>query len=732
MLQFFTPTHKVQKDRKLMHETDSRIAKYSRRGLVLNFLVFVLCLYFGNFFQAEQDLAIFLVTGLLLVTLLRSYFLFRFEVHYARAPGRWRSQYFFVSFLGALWWSVILVSLTWVLGMRDETLIMWLYSVVFYSSVANVFAPYQRFLSYYLFIGQVPAAVTAILLGVVEGASDGYLYGIIMLMFYYMLNHQGRMTASAYWQRLEANFALRERAKGLEDEKLDSQAAMNLNNEFLSKLGRELRTSLNDILGSLSLIDNTQLADEQRELLRLGVKAGERQLDLVNNVADYAKISARELVLDQVIFNLRRNLEIMVEDLAIEANQQGVEVHYIFDPDMPVRVRGDATRMTQVLSNLLSHAIHFSELGQIVLKADYLRTSESVGILRVTIIDEGRRYQASDRDGNAPQTEDGLNLAICKSLTECMGGSVSTTIDESGQQTIIDIRLESTGKQSQQLVSNPKMLEKRILLVDEPKQTIAPVRAELERWGMQVELAVASTAEQILLERAGSDLAFDVVLIHSAAIESDTFELSAGLAKTPDLSNLKQVLALNPSKDAPHLRQSHLVDYPSVRMVSRPVARQALYDSVNALLFDIDVDYSNSENADNQVFGRGQKILLVDDHRVNQMVAEGMLKKLGYSVTLANNGREATELWQTDSFELVLMDCQMPEMDGYEATREIRQLESAITGESHIPIIAMTAHAADGDQARCLGAGMDDYLVKPVRLGELQLRLKRWLGVGEP
>lgn len=730
MLQFFTPTHKVQKDRKLMHETDSRIAKYSRRGLILNFLIFVLCLYFGNFFQAEQDLAIFLVTGLLLVTLLRSYFLFRFEVHYARAPGRWRSQYFFVSFLGAAWWSIILVSLTWVLGMRDETLIMWLYSVVFYSSVANVFAPYQRFLSYYLFIGQVPAAITAILLGAIEGASDGYLYGIIMLMFYYMLNHQGRMTASAYWQRLEANFALRERAKGLEDEKLDSQAAMNLNNEFLSRLGRELRTSLNDILGSLSLIDNTQLGDEQRELLRLGIKAGERQLDLVNNVADYAKISARELVLDQVIFNLRRNLEIMVEDLAVEASQQGVEVHYIFDPDMPVRVRGDATRMTQVISNLLGHAIHFSELGQIVLKADYLRGANSRDTLRVTIIDEGRRYKSEQDDTH--QAEDSLNLAICKSLAECMGGSVTTATDEGGQQTVIDISLESTGKQSQQLVSNPKMLEKRILLVDEPAQTIEPVCAELKRWGMLVELSTADEAEALLLDNASGEQAFDVVLIHSAAAESDTLELSSRLANNPSLKNLKQILALNPSKDAPHLRQSHLVDYPNVRMVSRPVARQALYDSINALLFDIDVDYSNSDNADNKAFGRGQKILLVDDHRVNQMVAEGMLKKLGYSVTLANNGREATELWQTESFELVLMDCQMPEMDGYEATREIRQLETVATGESHIPIIAMTAHAADGDQARCLGAGMDDYLVKPVRLGELQLRLKRWLGVGEP
>tara|TARA_B100000809_G_C15136232_1_gene530728 strand:- start:3080 stop:5275 length:2196 start_codon:yes stop_codon:yes gene_type:complete len=730
MLQFFTPVHKVQKDRKLMHDTDSRIAKYSRRGLILNFLVFALCLYYGNFFQAEQGLAIFLVTGLLLVTLLRCYFLFRFEAHYARAPGRWRNQYFLVSFLGALWWSLILASLTWVLGMRDETLIMWLYSVVFYSSVANVFAPYRRFLSYYLFIGQIPAAATAILVGFREGAVDGYLYGTIMLMFYYMLNHQGKITEKAYWQRLEANYALRERAKGLEDERLDSQAAINVKNEFLSNLGREFRTSLNDILGSLSLIDNDKLSEDQRELLRLAVKAGERQLDLVNNVADYAKISEHELLLDQVVFNLRRSLEIMVEDLAVEAGQQGVEVHYVFDPDMPARVRGDATRMSQILGNLLGHVIHFSEMGQVVLEASYVRDTESAGLLQVIIRDEGRRYSSPEGDKGLAADND-LNLAICKALAECMGGGVAVTSDSRGQEIAIELRLEVSGKQTQQLISNPKMLEKRILLVDEPKQTITPVRAELERWGMKVVLAEAATAKQLLLSQSESDEAFDVVLLHGSSRLADTFGLSAALVQDPKLSQLKQVLALNPNQDDFGLRQSHLNSYPDIHIISRPVARQALYDSVNALLFDIDIHSSSIAKAGMEVFGRGQRILLVDDHRVNQMVAEGMLKKLGYSVVLASNGREAAELWQQQSFALVLMDCQMPEMDGYQATREIRRLESEASDNEHIPIVAMTAHAAEGNQARCLGAGMDDYLVKPVRLGELQLRLKRWLGVSE-
>ncbi len=219
MLQLFVPTSKVQKDRRIMRDTDARVAKYSRRGLVLNFIVAVSCLTFGEFFRQYQTLAITLIVGLLLLTLLRAYYLFRFDSLYSRAPARWRNQYFAASFLGAGWWAFILVSLTWLQGMRDETLVMWLYSVVFYSSVANVFAPYRRFLTTYLFIGLVPAGLTAISLLDVEG----YLYGSIMLVFYVMLSHQAKVTSNTYWERLEANHALRERAKGLEFEQRSSK-----------------------------------------------------------------------------------------------------------------------------------------------------------------------------------------------------------------------------------------------------------------------------------------------------------------------------------------------------------------------------------------------------------------------------------------------------------------------------------------------------------------------------
>ena len=769
MLQLFNPTHKVQKDRKLMHDTDSRIAKYSRRGLVLNFLVFALCLYFGNFFQNEQGLAIFLITGLLLVTLLRSYFLFRFETHYARAPARWRKQYFLVSFVGAIWWSIILVSLTWELGMHDETLIMWLYSVVFYSSVANVFAPYRRFLSYYLFIGQIPAAITAMLLG----TADGLLYGIIMMMFFYMLNHQGKVTAKAYWERLEANYALREHAKGLEGERLDSQAATELKNEFLVNIGNEFRASLNDVLGPLSIIDDGSLTSQQRNLLQLACKAGDRQLDLINNVADYAKISSHQLILDQSVFNLRRNLEILVEDLATEAAHQGVELNYIFDLDMPARVSGDATRMSQILGNLLSHVINFSEIGQVLFQARYQYDTNGDGFLNVVIRDEGRTAQsphddallgatlaeqtesqvahklengsaddAADDDSPQNQPDDGineqgLNLAICRALAECMGGGVQIISQPSGQETVVTLHLEATGKQLQHLAANPKMQGKHILLIDTPAQIFDSAQAELEEWGLDVTATTSSDAKALLLKRLAGEKSIDIVLAYASEKSEALAGLSLQFIQSPELKDVKQIIIYGANQAGREALQNHINTYKHIRGLGKPAPHQSVYDAINALLFNIDTDADviPKTKSEHCTQGVGMNVLLVDDHRVNQMVAEGMLKKLGYQVFLASNGREAVVMWQQQdadsSFDLVMMDCQMPELDGYAATREIRRMESQCAGSGHVPIVAMTAHAGEGDQARCLAAGMDDYLVKPVRLGELQLRLKRWLGSKE-
>lgn len=734
MLQLFTPESKVQKDRKIMRETDARMAKYSRRSLVLNVGAFALCLLFGDFYHVAETLATLLAAGLLILTLWRGYYLFRFDALYPRAPARWRNRYFIASFLGAIWWSGILVSLTWTLGMESETPILWLYTVVLLSSVANVFAPYRQYLSYYLFLAQIPVAITAVMLGTVEG----YMYGIMMVVLFLSLNHQGQITSKTYWERLEANYHLKQRTKDLEEENLGSQAAIDLKNELLTNLGHEFRTSLSDVLGALSLLKSSNIDTKQQELLTLAEKASERQLGLVNNVIDFSRIAAKELVLDIAVFNLRRHLEEQIQELALEAHQQGVELHYRFDADLPIRVKGDTNRLTEVLSNLVSHATKFSEQGQVLIEVEFRYDSDDAGELQVTISD----YRNAVEEGAEPVSANtefsetkraGVGLAICKALAECMDGTVREICDEGeGRKLFLNIRLKAPIKQTQQFNIHPKLQTYRILLMDPPKPMADNLIEELESWGLAVETVNDQTrAEQRLDDASNSDHPFDLILLFAGLKDLDVLTFSRELSASPDLANLKQILAVSQLQQRDEQLQKHLESAQQVAMIGKPVLRQSLLKAINDLLFD----RSNSDEERKRAFtpltdATGKHILLVEDHRVNQMVAQGMLKKLGYTVTLAGNGREALNAMNDEAFDLILMDCQMPEMDGYMATQEIRSQESNQGEDHHIPIIAMTANAAEGDQSRCFAAGMDDYLPKPVRYEELESRLAHWLGSG--
>jgi len=725
MLHFFVPATKVQKDRAIMRETDARVAKYSRRGLILNFIVFVLCLAFGDFQVKEHNLAIVLVTGLLLVTLVRSYYLFRFDSLYARAPTRWRNQYFFASCLGAAWWSVILVTLTWVQGMRDETLVMWLYTVVFYSSVANVFAPYRHFLSLYLAIGQVPAAVTAVMLGTAEGA----LYGCIMLMFYVMLSHQGKVTSLAYWERLEAHYALRERAQGLENEKRTSQAQIELKNEFLVNLGQEIRSSISDVMSTLSLIDDSQLSEHHRELLATANKATGRQIDLVNNVVDFSKITTKTLVLDEVEFDLRRVLEKFVQDFTLDAHQQGIELYYSFDPTMPLRVKGDVARLNQILATLLNHTLKASRIEHVYIEARFHQEQDDLGELQV-IISDSEKNVAAENDSDAHESnQKGIGLSICKGLAECMGGSIHLRENKNrGNRIFINVTLQVVSHEDRRFGSEQKLRGKRALLVDLPDSNANALADEINAWGMST--VISAGQEQTLAklrEQAASNAAFDLVLIFTKLNSMNGLALSREIAAHPDIADVKQIIAMSIlQSDSPEMKL-HLRSHPQICVIEKPIMRRRLHDvAVQKLLNVNNDDERKTYEKDTLGLVVMPRVLLVEDHRVDQMVISAMLKKLGCYVQIAHNGSEAVEILEKERFDLVLMDYDMKEQDSLIATQKIRAYERANNSIKHLPIVAVTAPQSDSDQD-VLTAGMDDHISKPIRYDDLESRLQRWL-----
>ncbi|MBK8188710.1 MAG: response regulator [Cellvibrio sp.] len=727
MFHFFIPQTKVQKDRAIMRDTDARVAKYSRRGLVLNFIVFVLCLAFGNFEQKEHNTAIVLVTGLLLVTLWRAYFLFRFDALYARAPARWRNQYFLASCIGAAWWSVILVTLTWHLGMENEAMVMWLYSVVFYSSVANVFAPYRHFLIIYLAIGQIPAAITAILLGDAESV----LYGCIMLMFFYMLSHQGKVTCNTYWERLEANLALRERAYGLEKERASSQAQMELKNEFLVNLGQEFRSSISDVLTTLSLVDEAQLSEHHRELLTMSTKAAGRQIDLVNNVVDFSKITTKTLILDAVEFDLRRVLEKFVQDYSLDAHQQGVELFYVIDSTIPVRAKGDVARLNQILSTLFNYSLKNPNIEQIFIEAKFNQGQDENGRLEIVISNNiGMVVGSSAVTIDETETHmQGIGLSICKGLTECMGGSLHIREGKNRTHRIfMNVDLQVISHEETRLGAEHKLAGKGVLLVDLPEVNGNALADEMKAWGMNVWITTGQEASVNKLNELMLNKSVDAVLIYTRLINMNGLAISRELVGKKEFADLPQFIAMsNLQSDTPEMRL-HLRQYPHIAIIEKPIIRRRLYELVLQKLLFNGSESANQLSRESDSLGNAimPKVLLVQDHRVEQMVMSAMLKKLGCQVHIVAQGLDAVQILESEHFDILLMDYDMREQESLIATQKIRERERDLLAK-HLPIIAVTSSYDDKDQSDCVASGMDDAIAKPIRYEDLEAKLRRWI-----